>query len=139
MFVLMKVIKGYYVLTYRLLVTFLNAGFIDTWLLLIYDFSAFRLFESLLQFSDFFCIEKNDHKPEGQLICQEMRFLCCTSVLNINQMSPILIRIEISHGSHSLYDSLTLVTLCMLHSIFECRLVSNVYENKNISCKLWLP
>ena len=65
MFVLTKVIKGYYVLTYRLPVTFLNAGFIDTWLLLIYDFSAFRLFESLLQFSDFFCIEKNDHKPEG--------------------------------------------------------------------------
>jgi hypothetical protein len=45
----MKVIKDYYVLTYRLPVTFLNAGFIDTWLLLIYDFSAFRLFESLLQ------------------------------------------------------------------------------------------
>ena len=46
-------------------------------------------------------------------------------------MSPILIRIEISHGNHSLYDSLTLETLCMLHSIFECRLVSNVYEKKN--------
>jgi hypothetical protein len=52
-------------------------------------------------------------------------------------------RIEIIHGSHSLYPVLSWVTLCSLHFIPRFRLELNAYEeyvtHVKTGYKLWLP